>query len=30
MIEVENLCKSFIRTVKDDTDKKKQLKKKNF
>ena len=27
MIEVENLCKSFIRTVKDDTDKKKQFKK---
>ena len=27
MIEVENLCKSFIRTVKDDNDKKKQFKK---
>lgn len=27
MIEVENLCKSFTRTVKDDTDKKKKSKK---
>lgn len=27
MIEVENLCKSFTRIVKDDTDKKKKSKK---